>query len=238
MARSNVPKFGNWENEDSVPYTVYFDKARKKKTGGPMINPNDPPNIDPKPKTRAEEPMGKAAPVRPTTPEHRDGDFRQFSNSSGRSNNESGSGGRGQRPARVARPRAGSEHGSERSPLHPRFQQKVVGRGGGSQASEGRNYENSQGTPVRSRIRPARGDESPDKGATVPKFGAWNENDSQDAENFTHIFKRVRDERNTAMANPTATPKRASYDTHSQLSDEPKDVVSHGGRSIYVSFNC
>ena len=36
-----MPKFGNWENEDNVPYTVYFEKARKNK-GGKMINPNHP----------------------------------------------------------------------------------------------------------------------------------------------------------------------------------------------------
>ncbi|WCJ20129.1 RPM1 interacting protein 4 [Euphorbia peplus] len=37
--RSHVPKFGNWES-DNIPYTAYFEKARKDKTG--MINPNDP----------------------------------------------------------------------------------------------------------------------------------------------------------------------------------------------------
>ncbi|XP_051134498.1 RPM1-interacting protein 4-like [Andrographis paniculata] len=43
MARAaNVPKFGNWENEANVPYTVYFDKARKNRGGGKMMNPNDP----------------------------------------------------------------------------------------------------------------------------------------------------------------------------------------------------
>lgn len=40
--RSHVPKFGNWENEENVPYTAYFDKARKGRTGTKMINPNDP----------------------------------------------------------------------------------------------------------------------------------------------------------------------------------------------------
>lgn len=40
--RSHVPKFGNWESEENVPYTAYFDKARKGRTGGKMINPNDP----------------------------------------------------------------------------------------------------------------------------------------------------------------------------------------------------
>nr|GEZ47692.1 hypothetical protein [Tanacetum cinerariifolium] len=37
----SVPKFGNWESDENVPYTVYFDSARKGKTGGKMINPND-----------------------------------------------------------------------------------------------------------------------------------------------------------------------------------------------------
>nr|XP_033517534.1 RPM1-interacting protein 4-like isoform X2 [Nicotiana tomentosiformis] len=37
---SHVPKFGNWDG-DNVPYTTYFENARKGK-GGKMINPNDP----------------------------------------------------------------------------------------------------------------------------------------------------------------------------------------------------
>lgn len=39
----HVPKFGNWDGDDNVPYTAYFDSARKDKAGGVMmINPNDP----------------------------------------------------------------------------------------------------------------------------------------------------------------------------------------------------
>ncbi|XP_041026867.1 RPM1-interacting protein 4-like [Juglans microcarpa x Juglans regia] len=37
---SHVPEFGNWEN-DNIPYTAYFENARKER-GGVMINPNDP----------------------------------------------------------------------------------------------------------------------------------------------------------------------------------------------------
>lgn len=39
--RSHVPKFGNWDG-DNVPYTAYFENARKEKAGGIRINPNDP----------------------------------------------------------------------------------------------------------------------------------------------------------------------------------------------------
>lgn len=39
---SHVPKFGNWDGEN-VPYTAYFENARKSNSkGGKMINPNDP----------------------------------------------------------------------------------------------------------------------------------------------------------------------------------------------------
>ncbi|KAJ8551742.1 hypothetical protein K7X08_021757 [Anisodus acutangulus] len=38
---SHVPKFGNWDGEN-VPYTAYFENARKGNKGGKMINPNDP----------------------------------------------------------------------------------------------------------------------------------------------------------------------------------------------------
>ncbi|XP_030515698.1 RPM1-interacting protein 4-like [Rhodamnia argentea] len=38
--RSQLPTFGNWDNEDGVPYTAYFEKARKGK-GRVKRNPND-----------------------------------------------------------------------------------------------------------------------------------------------------------------------------------------------------
>ncbi|XP_075096981.1 RPM1-interacting protein 4 isoform X1 [Nicotiana tabacum] len=38
---SQVPKFGNWENDEDVAYTTYFENASKGKKGSKM-NPNDP----------------------------------------------------------------------------------------------------------------------------------------------------------------------------------------------------
>ncbi|KAL6342763.1 hypothetical protein AAG906_016597 [Vitis piasezkii] len=37
---SNVPKFGNWESQQDVPYTVYFEKARKHRSGE-KLKPSD-----------------------------------------------------------------------------------------------------------------------------------------------------------------------------------------------------
>ncbi|KAI3980382.1 hypothetical protein MKX01_003921 [Papaver californicum] len=40
--KPHVPEFGKWQNAENGQYTAYFDNARKGKTGGKMINPNDP----------------------------------------------------------------------------------------------------------------------------------------------------------------------------------------------------
>ncbi|KAK8958490.1 RPM1-interacting protein 4 [Platanthera guangdongensis] len=37
-----VPQFGKWDNDGSVPYTRYFEEARKEKNAAKLINPNDP----------------------------------------------------------------------------------------------------------------------------------------------------------------------------------------------------
>jgi hypothetical protein len=49
----------------------------------------------------------------------------------------------------------------------------------------------------------------PEKGAAVPKFGAWDENNPASAEGFTHIFDKVREERQTGagrIPGPNETP--------------------------------
>ncbi|KAL1565735.1 RPM1-interacting protein 4-like [Salvia divinorum] len=232
MAGSNVPKFGNWENDDNVPYTVYFEKARKNK-GGKTINPNDPvenpvtiPNPDAQPPAKPRvEPDGRGAagsrPERRASKEEDVDSHNSSENPGPRAVSESSYGGRGQRAARPARASAGSEQIFDRSPLH---QAKVAGgRGSGSPAWDGKSHDNSShGTPGRSKLRPtSRGDESPDNGAAVPRFGEWDENDPQAAENFTHIFNKVREERNTGAGNVSGTPRHSSYGTP-RIQDQPK----------------
>ncbi|RVW20696.1 RPM1-interacting protein 4 [Vitis vinifera] len=48
----------------------------------------------------------------------------------------------------------------------------------------------------------------PDKGAAVPKFGDWDENNPSSADGYTHIFNKVREERQTGAA--TRVPGMAS----------------------------
>ncbi|KAA8543503.1 hypothetical protein F0562_021002 [Nyssa sinensis] len=248
--RPHVPKFGNWESGENVPYTVYFDKARKDRNGGKMINPNDPqenpdmfPNIEspaeaPPSRTRTlpEEPIGRGA-VKPTH-EHRvsreDGELSQFTESPARNDNMGRKaasesthqryGGRGSNSGHPTRQSAGSERSIEQSPLHPHYQAKVTGKGGGSPSWEGtHSYESSHGTPGRSRLKPVtRGDESPVKGAAVPKFGEWDENNPASADGYTHIFNQVREERRPGAAKGSATSHTDVRKHNANDNDNPK----------------
>ncbi|KAG8640361.1 RPM1-interacting protein 4 isoform X2 [Manihot esculenta] len=239
--RSHVPKFGNWESEENVPYTAYFEKARKGR-GGKMINPNDPeenPDLSSDDAAPAqtppsggrvmEEPTGQGA-VRQAHERRRskeDGEFRQFTESPARHDNmnmvvgsepsPSRYGGRGvsygEAHRQTGRPSAksvGSENSMERSPLHHKA--RISGRGSGapSPAWEGKgSSESSYGTPGRSRLKP-KGSESPDKGAAVPKFGEWDENNPASADGYTHIFNKVREERQIEAGKVPGTPTRSS----------------------------
>lgn len=246
MARPIVPKFGNWENDDSTPYTVYFEKARQTRGPGKIINPNDPEeNPDMfanvathyNPKRQTEEPaIGPARQTRNCRLSKEDGELRQYANSPARNENMGQKGanelshqrGRGSSSGRTGRQSIGSEHSFDKSPLHPHYQAKVnnAGRGAASPAWEGkhnsydsshrtpgRSFESSHATPGRSKVK----QENSDRGAAVPRFGEWDENDPQSADNYTHIFNKVREEK---QGNPSGTPSRTSYNTQMHKSEE------------------
>ncbi|KAK8506048.1 hypothetical protein V6N13_002703 [Hibiscus sabdariffa] len=211
--RSRVPKFGTWESEGIVPYTAYFDKAREGRNAGKIVNPNDPqespelhqehvaPTRAPpasRPKPESDEPVGR----------NENGNRRASGDSTpsryGRGVNS------GEATKRSTRASIGSENSIDKSPLH----HQAWGTGRSSMVSpawEGKtSYDSSHGTPGRSKMRPsARGNESPDKGAAVPKFGDWDEKNPSTADGYTHIFNLVREERNNGG---NATPgERSPY---------------------------
>ncbi|CAK9140935.1 unnamed protein product [Ilex paraguariensis] len=247
--RAHVPKFGNWDGEGDVPYTVYFEKARKGRSGGKIINPNDPqenpdlfPNV-PSPdqappsgsnKTKPEEPIGRVGPTHERQVSIEDDNLGQFADSPASNDNmvrrTSGEsthqhqGGRGASSGRPARKSGGFEHSIDKSPLHPLYQAKIRGKGSGSPAREGKNsYDGGHGTPARSRLKPGTsGDESPDKGAAIPRFGGWDENDPSSAENYTHIFNRVREERQAGGFANTDANSYQDQNRRQNVNDDPK----------------
>nr|ACJ84192.1 unknown [Medicago truncatula] len=246
--RTHVPKFGNWESNDNVPYTAYFDEARKGRTGTKMINPNDPeenvdlvldnsssdhpPPSNTKPRANSEDLSGKGL-VRSTIESHKslDGDPKQYvdsparhDNASNRSSNDStprpgvGSADNRRRPSRQST--AGSEHSVERSPLH-RQARAPAGRDSPSWEGKNNSYDSSHGTPGRSRLRPAnRGDETPDKGAAVPKFGDWDVSNPASADGYTHIFNKVREERQGGAGHAPGTPNERPHVIRNQNNDK------------------
>ncbi|CAK9173715.1 unnamed protein product [Ilex paraguariensis] len=296
-----VPKFGNWESEENIPYTAYFDNARKGRKGGNM-NPNDPQDnadrfsdhshqeaelkgqkgpgaIRSKHKRHTSREDGElrglsGSPLHPdTVPQNaaidssrqqyggarsgsstseseapkgpdalRPKDERRLSRDEGdlrrptdspvrhdtvgrRANVDSphhchGGTTAGDTPRRVTRQGGGSDRSIEHSPLHPHHQGRVGGKGIGVSSPSWERKGSSDGshglapsTPGRSRLRSVtRGDETPDRSPAVPKFGDWNESDPASAEGFTHIFNRVREERQVGAGTKVPImPTETSY---------------------------
>lgn len=67
----------------------------------------------------------------------------------------------------------------------------------------------------------------PERGPAVPKFGEWDENNPASADGFTHIFNKVREEKQTGAAKVPAMPTESSYnnDHRKDSSDDFGPVV-------------
>ncbi|CAH9068941.1 unnamed protein product [Cuscuta epithymum] len=115
-------------------------------------------------------------------------------------------------------PRRASRHGDrslEFSPLHPARIGGGGGRGGAGVSSPtwerkglsegGRPIAPS--TPSRSRLRPVtKGDDTPDHNLVIPKFGDWDDMDPSSAEQFSQVFDRVRDEKQSEAGKVPVMP--------------------------------
>ncbi|KAM0928554.1 hypothetical protein ACQ4PT_002548 [Festuca glaucescens] len=208
-----VPKFGSWEGEGQG-YTQYFENARKGKSPGRSVNPNDPNEATEAPSN--DPPSVKASPLRAgTEPElrknkderraTREDGLRRHDATARKSHTESPNHKYGDQTSYDGAARKAS---NERSPMHPRHAARLANKGGGASPSGDRrgstegNRGNAPTTPGRSKMRPSgRGDETPERGSAVPKFGDWDEKDPSTGEGFTDIFEKVREEKQSGMDN-------------------------------------
>jgi RPM1-interacting protein 4 len=211
---AHVPKFGNWDNDGNVPYTLYFDNARKGKggpAGGKPMNPNDPVEnpeafsssvAAPSP-NRSEG--GRAAPPPPPPAHHHE---RRPSDAppapplspnpyaAGSPYHRHAASGGGEPPRRGAGGRTAGGYSAEQSPspspLHPYSQSRAA------DYSEGSLYGLVANSVDRSRAGrgSSRGNETPTRGSAVPKFGDWDSNPAS-ADGYTLIFNKVREEKQT-----------------------------------------
>ncbi|CAM0911905.1 unnamed protein product [Alopecurus aequalis] len=225
MAQKNgahIPKFGNWDNDGNVPYTVYFDNARKGKgVGGKPMNPNDPvenpeafssSHAAPSPARSGSE-HGRAPNLPPPSPPPTHRHERRPSDAPAppppMSPNPYGGASPFHRNAGAEPPRRGAagagrtggysvEQSPSPSPLHPYSQSRAA-----DNSVEGSGYglvANSVDRPNRARGA-SRGNETPTRGSAVPKFGDWDSNPAS-ADGYTHIFNKVREEKSTQAKAP------------------------------------
>ncbi|CAJ1794711.1 unnamed protein product [Sphenostylis stenocarpa] len=242
---SHDAKFGTRENEENDSDTAYSDKAHKGQPCSKVTNPNElKKNSDQvssadlphsKPRVHSEDPSGKGAVISAyeLQKSKEDDDAKRFTDSPARHDNGSNRSGTdsthrsqgigsAENRRRPSRQTTGSEHNIDRSPLHR--QAKTPGRD--SPSWEVKNsYESSHGTPGRSRLRPSnRGDETPDKGAAVPKFGEWDESNPASADGYTHIFNKVRKEKQVGAGHMPGTPNARQYAARNQPADDKAQV--------------
>lgn len=112
-----------------------------------------------------------------------------------------------------------SDHSNEHSPLHPHFNVRTGVKGIGVSSPSWERKGSSEGghgvapfTPGRSRLRSiTKGDDTPDHGLAVPKFGDWDETDPASAEEYTQVFEKVREEKQSGAEKVPSMPTEPSY---------------------------
>ena len=161
-----VPKFGSWEDEGQG-YTQFFENARKGKSPGRSVNPNeateeptnDPPSVKASPLRAGAEPgLRKNRDERRTT---REDDLRRHEPTARKSHAESPNHRYG--PDQTSNDGAARKASTERSPMHPRHQARLANKAGAASPSGDRRGSsgNAPTTPGRSRMRSTgRGDET------------------------------------------------------------------------------
>ncbi|OVA01116.1 Pathogenic type III effector avirulence factor Avr cleavage site [Macleaya cordata] len=196
---SHVPKFGNWDSEN-IPYTTYFENARKDKgTGVKKINPNDP---EENPDAFAFGTMGR----------ENDGYYNEIPPSLVTSD---------RRMTHVAKPN--EEHFEREGPirLNSRNRKSSHSESSSEKSSSDFSLLRQKNRPTKSSQNKIQGEVSNgfspmspptrlktgtnftnetrhQKAASVPKFGAWDETDPKSGEGFTIIFNKVKEEKQIA----------------------------------------
>ncbi|XWS18150.1 hypothetical protein CRYUN_Cryun32bG0017400 [Craigia yunnanensis] len=222
--RSHVPKFGDWDN-DNLPYTTYFENARKEK-GGIRMNPNDPeenPEAFMYIRGGLESNYG-CQPVQvpiafgsnksiSADKHHTDGQSRR------NTPNRNGSYDH-QKSVRSHRSMV-LESGSEKSNSDYSLLQSNHRRANSGQ-KKGRAGGSSFPSSISGLSTKGSGSYQFDgnkhhRTASIPKFGAWDETDPTSGEGFTAIFNKVKEEKQAPSSNfPNVPQQPSNYSNYHQ----------------------
>ncbi|XP_028126346.1 RPM1-interacting protein 4-like isoform X1 [Camellia sinensis] len=223
--RSHVPKFGNWES-DNIPYTAYFENARKERASGVMMNPNDPEEnpeafmFGGRMGTGSDGVSNKSMSLEK---QHTEG-LHQHKGHRRNTSDQQKSG---------SHRSVTSESGSEKSSNsdYSLLQQKHRHTRSTTRKKSTTEVNNlGLASPGHDRLRSASNqlnDMSYGSAASVPKFGAWDERDPKSGEGFTVIFDKVKQEKHIAAAKvPTMPPPPSNY-MNSQKKNTRSKVCIH-----------
>ncbi|XP_073006666.1 RPM1-interacting protein 4-like [Typha latifolia] len=219
MAQANVPEFGKWGSGD-VPYTQYFDDARKKRNTGMVINPKDtnqnaetnskPADASaPRIETGNPKPKDVASAKRQETDSRRSAgpSLRHEQQYKGQANNATPE----RRPNRMS---------ANQSPLNPIHQSKPTYRGESNHSAERRTSSDKHASNAPGKVgrkHGGRGNESPEQDLAVPPFGSWDDNKAESGDSYTGIFKKLREDRASPMI-----PGRSPYPTSHEKNKSPQ----------------
>ncbi|XP_022723995.1 RPM1-interacting protein 4-like isoform X2 [Durio zibethinus] len=227
MARSHVPRFGDWDS-DNLPYTTYFENARKEKAGIRM-NPNDPEenpeafmcmrgglegNCHSQP---VQVPLVVNSSKSTSADKHHiDGQSRQ--NTPNRSGSYDYQKTARSQSARSHR-RMAAESGSENSYSDHSFLQSNHRSHTNSGQKKGRSGGSSFSASVSGHSRKGSGSykvagNEHHRTASIPKFGEWDETDPTSGEGYTAIFNKVKEEKQTPSNFPNVPPQPSNYSDH------------------------
>ncbi|GJX53058.1 RPM1-interacting protein 4-like protein [Tanacetum coccineum] len=213
--RSHIPKFGSWD-ADNVPYTTYFENARKDKGSGVMINPNDPEqnpeafmaygggsdDVSNDNIVNDEKNMKHGDKKSTTSIDfNRKGSNSDFSNVQQNYKSD-------RRKSSKSRERISnfSPPSPSPGPNRPRY-----------------GYNRADDIPVREFF--FEHNIPSHRSASVPMFGAWDEKDPKSGEGFTVIFQKVKEEKHIAATKFPPIPQQPSYNSNIPKNDTRSTTV-------------
>ncbi|KAF9672136.1 hypothetical protein SADUNF_Sadunf11G0009300 [Salix dunnii] len=212
--RPHVPKFGGWDN-DNVPYTAFFDNARKERSGMRM-NPNDP--------EENPEAFMHARACKEEDVDFSSGAY-QGSTAEDHSIDQRFKG----HDARWIR---SSIHDQQKSASHTSITSES---GSEKSSSEGNKaLSSSRHSRHRSRSTHSSNHDGHQRAASIPKFGAWDETDPKSGEGFTVIFDRVKEEKQIAPTTFTSVPTRPLNHQTSQRNHGNSSSLSKHAAQVLV----
>ncbi|XP_022642885.1 RPM1-interacting protein 4 [Vigna radiata var. radiata] len=196
----HVPKFGNWDS-DNVPYTAYFEHARREKSRMVMMNPNDPmenPEALNNKCMRVGENMDDGYSHNGNSLEN--GRFGALGNDAQRHMRGRGRGSNGGSTTDfVSEQSQFDDSVNQRSPRSNH--RRNISKGGSSTKS----FSSSSHTTNKSR-NTSFNDQPNNRAPAIPKFGTWDVTDPNSGEGYTAIFNKIKEERQIKSANITNTP--------------------------------